>query len=636
MIKYHTRILLFLLFSANSLFAQLNVFHISEIKSPLLMDKSKPLRELSGIIAQQKNDFKDGIIPIQKYLPPQNKSKVSLINRIDPVLQGYNGFKAPGDILLNIDGIDNRNLMHDPPDISGDIGPNHYLEMVNTNFQIWDKNGNSLYGPFKLNTIWQGLMNNINDGDPVVLYDDLADRWFVSQFGLPNYPNGPFYELVAVSATPDPLGQWYRYLYKFDNMNDYPKFGVWPDGYYMSANIFTSGAMTFKGAVTAVWDRNKMLTGDSSASVQMFYFANPSSSPYCFLPSDCDGAAPPLGSPNYFVWAKDSAEFGGTDQLQIYEFHVNWINPDSSTLTGPFIMQPASFTKMPGHITQMGTSRKLDDLSGRLMHRLQYRNFGDHEALVACQTVNANAGQAGIRWYELTKTTGKKWNIFQQGTYAPNDAIHRWLGSIAMDSSENIALGYSVAGYNNYPSIRFTGRLSTDSLNKMTFVEKSIVEGGGFKSDVNERWGDYSTMSVSPDGSTFWYANEYIKTSGAMSWFTRIASFQLSELVSVKADNPPQFIPQYYTLGQNFPNPFNPSTTIRYSLPLASNVKITLINTLGESVKELTNKVQSPGTYNLDFVASGLASGIYFYTMQANSLNGKQSFMHTGKMILLK
>jgi hypothetical protein len=479
-------------------------------------------------------------------------------------------------------------------------------------------------------------MNNVNDGDPVVLYDDLADRWFVSQFGLPGYPNKPFYELVAVSATPDPLGPWYRYLYKFENMNDYPKFGVWPDGYYMSANIFTAGTLVFKGAVTAVWDRNKMLTGDSSASVQMFYFANPSSSPMFFLPSDCDGVPPPQGSPNYFVWSKDSVAYGGSDQLQIYEFHVDWTNPDSSALTGPFIIHPAHFARMPGHITQMGTGRKLDDLSGRLMHRLQYRNFGDHEALVACQTVNANAGQAGIRWFELTKTTSKNWNIFQEGTFAPNDGIHRWLGSIAMDSSENIALGYSVAGYNNYPSIRFTGRLSIDSLNKMTFAEKSIVEGGGSKEDRNERWGDYSTMSVSPDGSTFWYANEYIKTTSAMGWFTKLASFQLSEPTSVKSDDVSPYMPQHYKLEQNYPNPFNPSTTIRYFIPLISNVRITITNTLGEVVKELTNKVQYPGLYNIEFVASGLASGIYFYTMQANSLNGEQSFLHTWKMILLK
>jgi PKD repeat protein len=466
----------------------------------------------------------------------------------DPVAQtSLVGASAPS-TGTSFEGVGNVNGVL-PPDPAGAIGPNHYVQMVNLSFAIYERDGNKLYGPAANNTLWQGFggaCESTNDGDPVVLYDHLADRWLMSQFALPNFPRGPFYQCIAVSKTGDPTGAWYRYEFTISdtNLNDYPKFGVWPDGYYMSINQFKCNPVrcSWAGQGVAAFERDQMLNGRAARMVFFdLYNADPNLGG--MLPADLDGPAPPAGTPNPFAQVDDDAwGYTSQDQLQIWDFHVDWSNPSSSTFTFDRALQTAAFdANMCGYarncIPQPGGT-SVDAISDRLMYRLQYRDFGDYQTMVVNHTVDTDGSDhAGIRWYEL-RESGSGWGIAQQGTYAP-DSDHRWMGSAAINGAGDIALGYSVSSGSTNPSIRFAGRLAGDPLGEMTQGEGVIVAGKGYQTHSSGRWGDYSMLSVDPtDDCTFWYTQEYYASVGSAPWRTRIGSFQLSDC-SGTADNPP-------------------------------------------------------------------------------------------------
>jgi len=392
------------------------------------------------------------------------------------------------------------------------------------------------------NTIWAGMgfpCATTNDGDPIVLYDHLAGRWFISQFALPNDLSGPFYQCIAVSQTGNPTGSWHRYSYLYSNtkMNDYPKFGVWPDGYYMTVNQFTNNGNQWGGAGVAVFERDKMLQGLTARMLSFdLYSANPNFGG--MLPSDLDGPPPPAGTPNYFMEADDSSWIGPVDAVRIWEFHVNWSNTDASTfginLQPNSVLPIAPFTPLLTKVPQLGTPVQLDALAERLMHRLQYRNFGDHASLVANHTVNAGSNRAAVRWYEL-RNSGGGWNIQQQGTYAGDSAnsLHRWMASAAMDRTGNIAIGYSRSSSSLYPDIAYTGRLVDDPPNTLPQGETILYSGNGAQTHSYGRWGDYSMMSVDPtDDCTFWYTNQYYPSSSLTGWRTRIGSFTFPSCLS--------------------------------------------------------------------------------------------------------
>jgi hypothetical protein len=415
-----------------------------------------------------------------------------------------------------------------PPDTNGAIGKTQYVQWVNESFAVFDKTTGALVkGPVAGNTLFANLGANFgggcannNDGDPVVQYDKAANRWILTQFSVSTQP---YLQCVAVSQTSDASGAYNVYAFSFGNTQfpDYPKLGVWPDAYYMSFNIFNNGT-SFAGAKVCALDRAAMLAGNS-ATMQCFQL---SSSFGGLLPSDLDGTlAPPAGSPNYFL------NFG-SNKLNLWKFHADFATPANSTLTGPTSIPVAAFTPACGGgtcIPQPGTGQQLDSLADRLMYRLAYRHFTDgHEALVVNHSVKVSGNNrsqvVGVRWYELHLSGGAA-SVFQQGTFSP-DSTNRWMGSIAMDKAGNIALGYSASSSSVFPAIRYTGRLSTDALGTME-AENSILSGGGSQLRNLSRWGDYSAMTVDPvDDCTFWYTNEYLKTSGTFNWSTRIASFK--------------------------------------------------------------------------------------------------------------
>ena len=434
---------------------------------------------------------------------------------------GANGFEGIG----NNDGVL-------PPDTNGDVGLNNYIQWVNLSFAIFDKAGRPLMGPMSGRTLWQtfgGPCATRNDGDPIVLYDEAAGRWFMSQFALPNYPRGPFYQCIAVSRTSDPTGAWALYSYTFSKMNDYPKFGVWSDGYYMSINQFSStGAWAGEGV--AAFNRAKMIAADPTAEMVYFDMAS-NASLGGMLPADIDGATPPpSNAPEPYIQFDDSPT-----ELQLWQFHVDWNNTAASTFTRKALLPTSSFNSNMCNgsrncIPQPGTTVKIDAIADRMMYRLQYRNFGDHESLVTNHTVNVGSNRGGVRWYELRNPSSTP-TLYQQGTLAPtSDTLNRWMGSVAMDKDGNLGVGYSVSSSTTYPSIRFSGRLASDTtLNTLTVTESDLQAGTGYQSHSSGRWGDYSMLAVDPsDGCTFWYTTEYY-TSGATSagWRTNIGSFRL-------------------------------------------------------------------------------------------------------------
>ena len=493
------------------------------VNYPVYFDVSPPLRDLQQLpVTATDLTWKDGIVK-NKFRP--GKKEQSVFHSMQPSVKGiqsFNGAATTDTTAQNFDGIANPNG-YIPPDTHGDVGPNHYMQVVNASYAVFSKTGTNLSGIHATSTIWSGMPNNSNSGDAVVLYDEQADRWLISQFSLPNFPNGPFYQMIAVSQSNDPMGSWNRYQYSFNDLPDYPKFGIWPDGYYMSTNLFSSGALNWAGCSAIAYDRTKMIAG-LPAPLSVVFTLPATGNASSILPSDCDGPFPATGTPDYFSYIFTSP---GPNYLGTYEFHTDWTAPVNSTFSNFDSLPVNSFNNFSGvGISQMGSSQTLDPIDDRLMYRLQYRKFSNYEAMVCNHTVNMGSNQAGIRWYELRKT-GSGWTVYQQSTYAP-DTRSRWMGSIAMDTAGTIALGYSVSGSTMYPSIRYTGRLKTDPLNTMTYTEHGIFNGGGAQTHYSGRWGDYSAMSTDPaNPGTFWYTTEYYASTSSTNWRTRIASFAL-------------------------------------------------------------------------------------------------------------
>ena len=495
-------------------------------------DTSLPLSELAKLPVHQSP-------PRPAFEPEAPRPAVGPV-RPDPVQQPYRptpaGPKMPSPIV-NVQGVINTDVDCPncfPPDTEGDIGLNHYFQWVNTSFEIFNKSGVSVLGPLDGNTIWAGhggLCETTNFGDPIVLYDREAGRWLVSQFAFnidaSQNPAPPFTQCIAISQTSDPTGAYHRYTFAISNtrFNDYPKFGVWPDAYYMSINQFGNYPnQNFVGWGAVAFERDRMIQG---LSAQMIYFDT--NQGYLPIATDLDGPVPPpAGADGLFFDWNDPA---GTHAR--WKLNPDWVTPASSTLTGPTIFASAAFSATGTDVPQPGTPVRLDSIDDRLMYRAAYRNFGTHESVVFNQATTINANQVGTRWMEVRSPEAATPVTFQQGTYTgdTNDGHSRWMGSIAMDNDGNAALGYSISSSTVSPGVRYVGRLVGDPLNTLPQGEATIQNGSGsqtgqFATNVG-RWGDYSMMGIDPvDDCTFWYTQEYYNTTAPVAWKTRIGSFR--------------------------------------------------------------------------------------------------------------
>ena len=420
-----------------------------------------------------------------------------------------------------------------PPDTTGDVGPNHYVQWVNLRYAVYTLSrdaSNNITGfnlvsgfPKQGNVVWQGFGGRCqtdNDGDPIVQYDQLADRWILTQFAV---SATPYTQCVAVSTSPDPTGTYFRYSFSYSrSFNDYPKMGVWPDGYYITYNMFRNG-VSFTGNTVCAFERDKMLIGASARQICTNTTAGAR-----LEPADLEGTAlPPAGSPNLLMSLTSTA-------VQFWRYAVNW-TAGTATLTGPITVPGvAAYSRACSGgacIPQPGTTQRLDSLADRLMYRLSYRNLSGSERLVINHAVTSGSG-VGIRWYELTNAAGQTLGnanpvLRQQGTFAPTNDF-RWMGSAAIDKTGGIAVGYNISSSSIVPSIRYAYRGPADPLGTLG-NETTVLVGSGIQTATLSRWGDYSTISVDPvDGCTMVFTTQYQPANGNFNWTTYIHSFKLS------------------------------------------------------------------------------------------------------------
>jgi len=426
---------------------------------------------------------------------------------------------------INVPGVGNGDFGFAPnaapPDTNGVVGTTQYVQWVNESFAVFDNKTGAIAAGFPKNgnSIWAGFggaCETNNDGDPVVQFDKAAQRWILTQFSV---STTPFLQCVAVSTTADATGTYARYSFSYPNFPDYPKMGVWPDGYYISFNIFTN---VFQGALACAYDRVAMLAGAPATQV-CFQQPNTVAS---LLPSDLDGStAPPAGSPNVFVG------LATTTSLNQFKFHVDFATPANSTFTKAAAITVASFAQACSGgtcIPQSGTKQQLDSLGDRAMYRLAYRNFGDHEAMLLSHSVSTGRRTpTGVRWYELRRAASGDFTVFQQATFQP-DALFRWMPSVAMDKVGDIAVGYSLSSSTTHPAIGYSTRTAADAPGILA-NEVIFKQGAGSQLTGLSRWGDYSAMTVDPvDDCTFFFTSEYQKANGTFNWSTQFTSFKVN------------------------------------------------------------------------------------------------------------
>ena len=463
-----------------------------------------------------------------------------------------------------------------PPDTVGEVGLTQYVQMVNEGVQVFNKTtGASVLGPIGISTLWAGfggVCETGGAGDPVVNYDQLADRWLVSQFAGTGTITD---ECIAISKTSDATGAYWRYGFHLGtNFFDYPHFGVWPDGYYMAMNIFNAAGTAYLGPQPFAFDRSRMLNGLSATFVTPGITGGPSE--WTALPADLDGSiTPPVGAPATFV------EFPGTGTYKSWRFHADFVTPANTTYVNFASPAAAGFTELcPGTsacIPEPGVaaSSYLDGLGDRLMFRLAYRNFGTYEALVGNHSVNSG-GTAGVRWFELRNVTSGTLTVFQESTYQP-DTTSRWMGSAAQDHKGDLAVGFSASSTTTFPSVRYAGRLVGDTLNTLAQGEATLFSGTGSQTGTGNRWGDYSDLTVDPvDDCTFWYTQEYYAVTGSFNWRTRIGSFKFPGCV---ARRPPGDFEGDFRTDRTV---FRPSTGAWFSLRSSGGASATLFGGPGD------------------------------------------------------
>ena len=531
-------------------------------------------------------------------------SEVSSVMEPDGAMQDAHGTNEKGGfrLALNFDG----QYGAFPPDPSGAVGPNYYVQAVNSSWRIWDKTGDPETPPYSLNTLW----DRPGSGDPIIMYDRFAERWFISQFyGSPG--GGDVGVLIAVSETSDPLGAYYAYEYDFTLFPDYPKFSVWSNAYYMSANSSSADCCAF--------DRQKMLIGDPTAGVIKMSFPPIYQLFNSVAPAYAEGPEEPdMDEPCYFFAVQDNGYPGvSSDHILVLKAEIDWDSPGSSSITEHQEISTASFNaNLSGgwteNVAQKGTLQRLDGIPGIFMYRAQYRRFGDYNTIVLCHNVSVGAYKVGQRWYELRDNDDGNWEMHQQSTYSPDTDVSRWLGNLSMDAQGNIAMAYSYTGSDDYPGLRYTGRFWDDPLNVMTVPELTAVEGEGAQTAAG-RYGDYSQMSMDPtDDMTFWFTGEYLGAGGARK--TRIFSFSSWHIAGTEEHH--KAVPQF--------NAYQPNTS---ELKLTWNdlaQESIMINVVDISGRHILQTPLNNGTTEQIVEIPGAASGIFIVTLSGETTSLSQ------------
>jgi hypothetical protein len=611
-----------------TLVSGLTLFSAGEAKKPAVK-KGAEFISVKGTLRSWKDckkiDLSKMTVP-RKLKPVMNfenpRKIVKKTDAVDPVAQTSNNLKrealAMATPLIDFAGMNlAANGAGWPPDPNGDVGPTYFIQTVNTSIGIYNKSTGALVSATTFDSFFGGPgisgtpCDEDNYGDPIVLYDRYAQRWFILDFAwYSNYSGGSWYS-IAVSKTSDPTGDWWLYALNADPdlMNDYPKCGIWHDGIYITANMFqfTGGFQHVK-----VWALEKPDIYSGTLNVQTV--TDSSYEAFSLLPTNAIGTTAPTG-PNY-MYAMDADEYGSPsiDAIYVWKYDVDWTTPANTTWTGHWTMTTAPFGLTSNKIPQPGGGAQLDSLYGRLMYPANYRKFGTYEAVYVCHVCEYNSTRQ-MRWYEIRINSGTS-SIYQQGTYAP-DSDNRWMGAIAADKNGNIAMGYSVASRDLKPSIRYCGRLATDPLGQMSQGEASIVEGTGVQRTYS-RWGDYSSMFVDKDDDeTFWYTQEYY-TSRGTNWQTRIAAFKFDG-----TPPPPPAAPTGLSASASACNQIDLSWTDNADNEDGFSIER---SPDGSSFSEIDTVGANVTTYN-DTTVSELTT--YYYQVRAYNSGGNSDYSNT-------
>ena len=604
-------LLLVTLLAGGSLFAQSEQQNV-EIRQGNYLGLSEELRNLPQTPDEEmvyENDEGENLHERRKR--PEAVDPTALPVKYDPVRQTDQQKGGQINFGINISGMGGSF----PPDPTGAVNEEFYVQAVNTAYKVFNKDGTNASSPSGLNTLWPG---STNSGDPIVMYDQSAQRFVITQF-----QTGSNEILLAVSETSDPRGSYYLYEFSFPSFPDYPKYSVWSDGYYMTSNTNSQNVVAF--------EREKMLVGDPTAS--MISMNLPSfATHYGFksvLPADADGDLPPYGTPiSLFTFQDDAWSSGVTeDHILIMKMSVDWTNPGSSSITIDQELPTAAFnsvfTTSWNDIVQKGTSQRIDAVSSIFNYRAQYLRWPTHNSIMLCNVVDTDGSNtAGIRWYELRQDVDSlDWEIHQQSTFAPNDGRSRFLGSIAMDYNGHIGLAYSISGPNDYPGLACTGRFAWDALGDMSQPETIAQEGLYFQSGGN-RYGDYSHMSLDPDGSTFWFTGEYIGNGGQRR--TRIFSFNLEEQVGVEEESIEEDSPVL--------NAIQDQDQLKVDVkffPSSDKMYVEIFSLDGRRIERQI--IAAPnGELETSFDVAPLESGVYIVRV------GKENFMRVKKVAIVK
>lgn len=461
-------------------------------------------------IAANGNALPQGIDPVLQTTAPQRNNSISV---------------TPN---LNMEGMNTSMSNANVPDPVGDIGQDHYVQVINSTFiKICDKQGNEIAEPIAANTLWASLGFS-SGGDPIILYDHDARRWILTEF--PNFQGGNRL-LIAVSENADPLGSWSVYNFGTVDFPDYPKYSIWPNALVLTTNEGNGSELP-----AYFIDRQALLDGSDDITIQRLVIPGVATGPgfQVATPVDWNGPAPQTGSSTPLLLKINDDAWGevANDQIELITVNLDFDNADSTTIaiqeipTAPYDTRPCT-VEGPGFacIPQLGGTG-IDGLPEVIMNQSHYRKFEAHESIVLNFITDANGNnRSGIRWMELRRTSGSAWTVFQEGTFAPDDGLHRFMGAIAIDGGGNIGLAYSVSGPTIYPGLRFTGRRVDDQPGEMTIEEYTLVEGSG--STSNDRYGDYAHLGIDPqDNRSFWFTGQYMTADG---WSTRIASFQIEK-----------------------------------------------------------------------------------------------------------
>jgi hypothetical protein len=431
-------------------------------------------------------------------------------------------------------------MVTSPPDTSGEIGRDYYVQAVNTRVQIFRRDGVSVLGPVDLGTLWAeiGLPCSRSQGDPNVLYDQFAGRWLITQplFGSETYLG----VCLALSDGEDPAGTYTLYFFPLeeDYIYDYPMFAVWHDAYYMTANRLTR-SWAPAGVAFVAFERDAMLAGDSAQALVF-----PVSNAVKAVVADADGMTLPTTAPVFFAMRSTTA-------FRAWRAFPNWVVPADSSLLELANIPVAEHDHLcHGCVVQPDTTRLLGSHTNGLAHEASYRDFGSDDAVILTHATSVSgagtADQVGIRWYEIRGIKNGEYRVHQQSTFAPEDELGRWMPTAMQDKNGNLLLQYTVSSSTIYPGIRYTGRLATDPMSTLPQGEMGLMEGSGSQTGTS-RWGDYATIALDPlDDCTFWFANEYVPETDTYSWATAIAAVRFPDCIpSVTPTPAPTFTPTH-------------------------------------------------------------------------------------------